>query len=119
MLATYACFIDLRKAFDRVPPDALFRKLESLGIEGGCLELYCGLYRRLWIPLRTFEILAPLSFLVLEGQDWMILHVVSCSIWSSIINGTSVENRLSGLMFANDVGLLDRSWIVWKPPCAK
>jgi hypothetical protein len=121
MLATYACFIDLRKAFDRVPPEALFRKLESLGIEGGCLELYCGLYRRLWtqLPLRIFEILAPLSFLFVEEQDWMILHLVFCSIWSSIINGTSAENRLPGLMFADDVVLLDRSWIVWKPPCAK
>jgi len=69
MLATYACFIDLRKAFDRVPPEALFRKLESLGIEGGCLELYCSLYRRLWtqLPLRIFEILAPLSFLFCRG----------------------------------------------------
>ncbi|KAK4526107.1 hypothetical protein GAYE_SCF19G4020 [Galdieria yellowstonensis] len=81
-----------------IPPDALFRKLESLGTEGGCLELYCGLY---------------------QEQDWMILHLVFCSIWSSIINGTSAENRLPGLMFANDVVLLDRSWIVWKPPCTK
>ncbi|KAK4526319.1 hypothetical protein GAYE_SCF22MG4233 [Galdieria yellowstonensis] len=114
LLPTYACFIDLEKAFDRVPPDALFRKLESLGIEGGCLELYCGLYRRLWtqLPLRIFEILAPLSFLFVEEQDWMILHLVFCSIWSSIVNGTSVENRLPGLMFADDVVLLDRSWIV-------
>ncbi|KAK4525478.1 hypothetical protein GAYE_SCF12G3386 [Galdieria yellowstonensis] len=86
------------KAFDRIPPDALFRKLESLGIEGGCLELYCGLY---------------------QEQDWMILHLVFCSIWSSIINGTSAENRLPGMMFADDVVLLDRSWIVWKPPCAE
>ncbi|KAK4525074.1 hypothetical protein GAYE_SCF08G2979 [Galdieria yellowstonensis] len=64
MLATYACFIDLRKAFDRVPPEALFRKLESLDIEGGCLELYCGLYRRSWtqLPLQIFEILAPLMW---------------------------------------------------------
>ncbi|KAK4528321.1 hypothetical protein GAYE_SCF55G6261 [Galdieria yellowstonensis] len=95
MLATYACFVDLRKAFDRVFPEALFRKLASLGIEGGCLELYCRLY---------------------QEQDWMILHLVFCSIWSSIVNGTSAENRISGLMFADDVVLLDRSWIVWKPP---
>ncbi|KAK4526217.1 hypothetical protein GAYE_SCF22MG4131 [Galdieria yellowstonensis] len=113
MLATYACFIDSRKAFDRVPPEALFRKLESLSIEGGCLELYCGLYRRLWtqLPLRIFEIIAPLSFLSVEEQDWMILHLVFCLIWSSIVNGTSAENRISGLMFADDVILLDRSWL--------
>ncbi|KAK4528175.1 hypothetical protein GAYE_SCF53G6110 [Galdieria yellowstonensis] len=95
-------------AFDRAPPEALFRKLESLGVEGGCLELYCGLYRRSWteLPLRIFEILAPESFLFVEEQDWMILHLVFCSIWSSIINGTSVENRLPGLMFAYDVVFL-------------
>ncbi|KAK4526412.1 hypothetical protein GAYE_SCF23G4326 [Galdieria yellowstonensis] len=105
-------------AFDRVPPEALFRKLASLGIEGGCLKLYCRLYRRSWtqLPLRIFKILAPLSFLFVEEQDWMILHLVFCSIWSSIVNGTSAENRISGLMFADDVVLLNRSWIVWKPP---
>ncbi|KAK4527102.1 hypothetical protein GAYE_SCF34G5025 [Galdieria yellowstonensis] len=44
MRPTYACFIDLRKAFDRVPHEALFRKLESLRIRGRCLEFYRGLY---------------------------------------------------------------------------
>jgi len=56
LLPTYACFIDLRKAFDRVPPEALFRKLESLGIEGGCLELYRELYRSSWTQVSFTDI---------------------------------------------------------------
>jgi len=44
MHPSYGCFIDLRKAFDRVPHEALFRKLEGLDIRGRCLEFYCGLY---------------------------------------------------------------------------
>ncbi|KAK4528172.1 hypothetical protein GAYE_SCF51G6107 [Galdieria yellowstonensis] len=76
-------------AFDRVPPEALFRKLASLGIEGGCLELYCRLY---------------------QEQDWMILHLVFCSIWSSIVNGTSAENRLPGLILHAQNKISRRQW---------
>ncbi|KAK4528247.1 hypothetical protein GAYE_SCF54G6182 [Galdieria yellowstonensis] len=61
MRPTYACFIDLRRAFDRVPHEALFRKLESLGTDGGRLELYCGLYRSSWtqISSRISDTLSP------------------------------------------------------------
>ncbi|KAK4524491.1 hypothetical protein GAYE_SCF03G2392 [Galdieria yellowstonensis] len=69
MLPSYGCFIDLRKAFDRVPPVALFRKLESLGIEGGCLEFYRGLYYSslTQISPRISETLSPIfSFCTLR-----------------------------------------------------
>ncbi|KAK4524493.1 hypothetical protein GAYE_SCF04G2394 [Galdieria yellowstonensis] len=61
MRPTYSRFIDLRKAFDRVPHEALFLKLESLGIRGRCLELYRWLYRSSWtqVSSRISDTLSP------------------------------------------------------------
>jgi len=81
MRPTYACFIGLQKAFNRVPPEALFRKLQSLGIEGGCLEFYRGLYRSSWtqVSSRIPETLSP-AFPFCRGADRMILHHLICPI---------------------------------------
>ena len=40
----YFCFLDLKKAFDMVPRDLLFKKLYSLGIQGKMFRVICDLY---------------------------------------------------------------------------
>jgi len=50
---------------------------------------------------------SSLPFLFVEEQDRMILHLLFRSICSSIINRTGTENRLPGLIFADDMVLLD------------
>ncbi|KAK4522863.1 hypothetical protein GAYE_PCTG32G0753 [Galdieria yellowstonensis] len=129
MRPTYACFIDLRKAFDRVPHEALFRKLESLGIRGRCLEFYRGLYRSSWtqVSSRIFDTLSPaFSFCrgVHQGDpsspllfDLFINDLLEeCRLFGIRVVGLpestmvgSTENRLPGLMFADDVVLLSPS----------
>ena len=42
---TFACFVDLRKAFDTVPHEALLLKLQRFGIRGRCLRFFQHLYR--------------------------------------------------------------------------
>ncbi|KAK4522490.1 hypothetical protein GAYE_PCTG10G0380 [Galdieria yellowstonensis] len=129
MRPTYACFIELRKAFDRVPHEALFRKLESLGIRGRCLEFYRGLYRSSWtqVSSRISDTLSP-AFPFCRGVrqgdpsspllfDLFINDLLEqCRPFgirvvgmpeSTIAGGT--ENRLPGLMFADDVVLLSPS----------
>ncbi|KAK4528872.1 hypothetical protein GAYE_SCF66G6820 [Galdieria yellowstonensis] len=83
---TYLCFVDFRKAFDRVPHEALFRKVEVLGILGRCLAFHHGLYRISWTQAfsRISQTLSP---------DFSFCRGV-------------VKNRSPGLMFANDVLLL-------------
>ncbi|KAK4528552.1 hypothetical protein GAYE_SCF59G6496 [Galdieria yellowstonensis] len=83
---TYLCFVDFRKAFDRVPHEALFRKVEVLGILGRCLAFHHGLYRISWtqVSSRVSQTLSP---------DFSFCRGV-------------VKNRSPGLMFANDVLLL-------------
>ncbi|KAK4527526.1 hypothetical protein GAYE_SCF41G5449 [Galdieria yellowstonensis] len=129
MRPTYACFIDLRKAFDRVPHEALFRKLESLGIRGRCLEFYRGLYRSSWtqVSSRISDTLSP-AFPFCRGVrqgdpsspllfDLFINDLLEqCRPFGIRVVGMpestmvgSTENRLPGLMFADDVVLLSPS----------
>ncbi|KAK4527004.1 hypothetical protein GAYE_SCF31G4925 [Galdieria yellowstonensis] len=116
-------------AFDRVPPEALFRKLASLGIEGRCLELYRWLYRSSWtqVSSRISDTLSP-AFPFCRGVrqgdpsspllfDLFINDLLEqCRPFgirvvgmpeSTMVGGT--ENRLPGLMFADDVVLLSPS----------
>jgi hypothetical protein len=39
---TYVCFIDFQKAFDTVPHEALFLKMERAGVSGKCLAFFRG-----------------------------------------------------------------------------
>ena len=42
----YACFVDLKKAFDSIPHKLLFEKLRQLGLDGGMLSLVENIYRK-------------------------------------------------------------------------
>eukprot|EP00732_Lithocolla_globosa_P002223 Lithocolla_globosa_v1_NODE_1389_length_2613_cov_14.652549.p2 type:complete len:207 gc:universal NODE_1389_length_2613_cov_14.652549:1120-1740(+) len=45
-LKSYIVFIDLKKAYDTVPHEALFKKLESYGFSGKCLQYLRNLYSK-------------------------------------------------------------------------
>jgi hypothetical protein len=49
---TFACFIDFRKAYDTVPHEALFLKLERMGIRGRILEFIRALYNQSFQAVR-------------------------------------------------------------------
>lgn len=43
---TWLCFIDFAKAYDSVPHEALFKKMEAIGVRGKILELVKNMYER-------------------------------------------------------------------------
>ncbi len=49
---TYAVFIDLQKAYDTVPHEALFAKLSRFGVRGRCLKFIRSLYCQSSITVR-------------------------------------------------------------------
>jgi hypothetical protein len=55
----YACFVDFQKAFDRVPHDALFYKLLSLGIKGKLYDIIKDMYKKTYLTVKTNEVLTP------------------------------------------------------------
>lgn len=50
---TYAIFIDLRKAYDTVPHQALFAKLRRFGVQGRCLHFIQQLYAASTLSVRV------------------------------------------------------------------
>ena len=109
-LRTYLAFLDLEKAFDRVPRELLFRVLRNYGVPDELVELIKATYKNSVSSVRTaqgyteeFEVkvglhqgsaLSPLLFLVL--MDSVSKHILSQEWWDR------------GL-YADDVALLASS----------
>jgi hypothetical protein len=51
-LPTFGLFIDLKKAYDMVPQEAVFAKMRRFGIRGRCYDFIVALYRRSTIRVR-------------------------------------------------------------------
>jgi len=49
---TYVCFVDFQEAFDTVPHEALFLKMERAGVSGKCLAFFRALYADSWMRIR-------------------------------------------------------------------
>ncbi|KAK4525480.1 hypothetical protein GAYE_SCF13G3388 [Galdieria yellowstonensis] len=94
MRPSYGCFIDLRKAFDRVPHEALFRKLEGLDIRGRCLEFYCGLYHTLAGLSRSLHARAKYRAVIHGCVDKLVgkriyFATSNPALWAMIVDGNS------------------------------
>jgi len=87
---TYLCFVDLQKAFDRVPHEALFCNVAILGILGRCLAFHRGLYRISWTQMssRISQTLSPV-FSFCRGVVLVIFQRRCCSVYSSIRSGAN------------------------------
>jgi hypothetical protein len=51
-LPTYGLFIDLKKAYDMVPHEAVFAKMRRFGVRGRCYDYIVALYKRSTIRVR-------------------------------------------------------------------
>ncbi|GAQ77988.1 DNA/RNA polymerase superfamily protein with reverse transcriptase domain [Klebsormidium nitens] len=115
----FACFVDFRKAFDMVPREKLWTRLEELGVGDRMLQSVRSMYSNVrcrvrgagWVSEESFESsrgvkqgcpLSPLLFgLYIDGLE-------------DVIGGTADNPELSGvevpfLAFADDVVLLSTS----------
>jgi len=48
----YVCFIDFQEAFDTVPHEALFLKMERAQVSAKCLAFFRALYADSWVRIR-------------------------------------------------------------------
>ena len=114
-LSTFACFIDLRKAFDTVNRHCLWFKLRRLGIEGKFYDAICSLYDDIKCCVQINGMLTD-TFRVQRGVKQGCL--ISPTLFSVYINdladdlksanlGVNVnETIINLLMYADDVVLL-------------
>jgi hypothetical protein len=108
--ATYAAFIDFRKAFDTVPHGALLHVAYSAGIRGRCLDFIRALYTEPTFRVRVGSLLSP-SIPLQQGvrQGDPLSPILFDLFINTILDGVvgikvhNLQERLRGLMFADDV----------------
>lgn len=117
---TYALFLDYQKAFDTVPHEGLFRKMDLLGIRGRMLQFVKALYKNSRVVVRandgslseSFPLkrgvrqgcpMSPVLFLIYindmfvecnEGASVPVTHKNNIS--------TYLASGIAGLLFADD-----------------
>ena len=125
---TYVAFIDMKKAYDTVPQEALLWKLETLGVKGRCLKFLRALYQSSKAEVlvggppaseddcsstttSSFQLergvrqgcpMSPVLFNLFAND---ILN--GCERYGVVVPGIGPPvERLPGLMFADDIVLL-------------
>jgi len=113
---TFLAFIDFQKAYDTVPHDALWDKLDAIGVRGRALSFIKQLYANSCMRVRVgseYTAQFPLQRGVRQGCPLSpILFNIFIndllqkgSAWAVDIPGVTQE-KLAGLLFADDVVLL-------------
>ena len=112
----FACFVDLKKAYDRVPRDKVWKVLQEYGVDGQLLRAITGksfYYRpevcvrvngkqskpfHVGVGLRQGCVLSPLLFIV--DMNW----IIKCSQANEC--ATIGNCKISRVLFADDLDLL-------------
>lgn len=117
---SYVAFIDFRKAYDTVPHEALFRKLELMGVDGRMLRYFRNLYESAGVRVRSGDGLSetiPLLRGLRQGCnaspllfDIFINDILSdCQGLGVEVLGLDPEKRQVGLLYADDLVLIGKS----------
>eukprot|EP00732_Lithocolla_globosa_P000216 Lithocolla_globosa_v1_NODE_50_length_7733_cov_357.538291.p3 type:complete len:400 gc:universal NODE_50_length_7733_cov_357.538291:5984-4785(-) len=119
-LKSYIVFIDLKKAYDTVPHEALFQKLESYGFSGKCLQYLRNLYNKsnntckgdfgfskIFRQFRGLRQGCPSSTTLFNLFINDILVDIKSENLGARIPG--IKGLLSGLLFADDLVIMAES----------
>ena len=118
--STYVAFIDFKKAYDMVPHEALFAKLEAAGFDGNFMSFLKTLYRSSFMTPRGTNQSVPVMRGLRQGcpMSPSLFNFFINDLFDSInefrpegifVPGLDGDHRCPGLMFADDVVLLGAS----------
>lgn len=115
---TYLAFLDIQKAFDCVPHEALLLRLQQFGVRGKCLKFFEALYRDLRVKIKLNVGTAP-AFQLQRGVRqgcpssplaWDIFFdQLPAHIRALGVEVAGIERVLAILLFADDAVLLAAS----------
>lgn len=112
---TFVAFVDIRKAYDTVPHEAMLRKMFLCGVRGAVLEFFRKLYMNAQVVIRTVDgctnripLLRGLRQGCPASPDEFNIFV------NDILDGCAgngvhldgIEGEIVGLLFADDLALL-------------
>ena len=112
---TYVCYIDFQKAYDMVPHEALFAKLEAAGMTGTALEFIKALYNKSQVQVRVGEDMTPPIQVQrgvrqgCPGSPCLFNVFINDILADGDMKGVDVPGlleRIKGLMFTDDLTLL-------------
>ena len=115
---TYVAFLDLAKAFDKVPTEALLMKLEAVGCHGRNLAFIRALYRSARVAVRNRGVLGRWDDVMVGVRQGCPLSPILFAIFIDDLPdrverfGVRLEanpRRLASLLFADDTVLLSPS----------
>jgi exonuclease III len=112
---SYVCFIDFKKAYDTVPHEALFLKLERIGVNGKALAFIRELYANSKITVRGAFGESPMVDLLRGLRQGCPMSPILFDVFiNDILDGANhlgvrvdgLFKRVPGLLFADDLVLL-------------
>ncbi|OIR56721.1 MAG: uncharacterized protein A8A55_2529 [Amphiamblys sp. WSBS2006] len=109
---TYACFIDFRKAYDRVPHEALLRKLQTetgMDGDGRLMKFVRAIYRAPRLTIRADGVKNECELEVGLRQGCPLSPTLFNVFINDVLEGLgegAIENRGAGLAFADDLVVL-------------
>lgn len=113
----YACFIDLRKAFDTVWHEGLFFKLQKAGIDGNVYKLLKSMYTNAYSRVRCKHVLSNPIHMSKGVHQGNILSPILFNIFINDIGNRMYTNdapllhdsKINHLLYADDLLLLSTS----------
>ncbi len=116
----YTCFVEFPKAFDTIPRDLLWHRLEQLGVTGRFLEAVKGMYSKVEVAIKTRDgLLARIFFSTLGVKQGCPLSPTLFGLYideleSLLQKGGCDAPRLAGIMaivllYADDIVLISET----------
>jgi exonuclease III len=123
-LDSYALFLDYQKAFDTVPHEGMFRKLDVLGVRGRMLTFIRALYSNSIVQVRSNDGLFSETFRLLRGvrqgcpMSPILFNLFINDMFDDCVHGATVPHKFSkarasflgtpvkGLLFVDDAAAL-------------